>query len=91
MGFHQNPANKLGLAGNEQLRQAGFQFHLLNAPNLLAAPTPKNNSKLLILPAVQANVTRHAGLEIKKILRLPCGKQLEKYSCQLQIFSLQFL
>ena len=44
-GFHQNPANKLGLAGNEQLRQAGFQFDLLNAPNLLAALTPKNNSK----------------------------------------------
>ena len=44
-GFHQNPANELGLAGNEQLRQAGFQFDLLNAPNLLAAPTPKNNSK----------------------------------------------
>ena len=45
VGFHQNPANKLGLAGNEQLRQAGFQFDLLNAPNLLAALTPKNNSK----------------------------------------------
>ena len=43
--FHQNPANKLGLAGNEQLRQGGFQFDLLNVPNLLAAPTPKNNSK----------------------------------------------
>ena len=44
-GFHQNPANKLRLAGNEQLRQVGFQFDLQNAPNLLAASTPKNNSK----------------------------------------------
>ena len=44
----------------EELRQAGFQFYLLNAPNLLAASMPKNNSKhLLILRATQAKVTRH--------------------------------
>ena len=49
--FHQNPANKLGLAGNEQLRQAGFQFDLPNAPNLLVAPTPKNNSKQTAYPS----------------------------------------
>ena len=29
---------------------------------------------------------RVAGLEIKKILRSPFGDQLEKYSCQMQIF-----
>ena len=45
MEFHQNPTNKLGLAGNEQLRQVGFQFDLPNAPNLLVVPTPKNNSE----------------------------------------------
>ena len=33
-------ANKLWLAGKEELRQAGFQFNLLNAPNRLAALTP---------------------------------------------------
>ena len=59
-GFHKNPANKLWLVGKEELRQEGFQFDLLNASNPLAALTPKNNSKhLLILPATQANVTRH--------------------------------
>ena len=59
-GFHKNPANKLWLVGKEELRQEGFQFDLLNAPNPLAALMPKNNSKhLLILPATQANVTRH--------------------------------
>ena len=58
-GFHKNPANKLWLVGKEELRQEGFQFDLLNAPSPLAALTPKNNSKhLLILPATQANVTR---------------------------------
>ena len=31
------------------------------------------------------------GLEIKKILRLPFGYQLEKSSCQMQIFSGQFV
>ena len=40
--FGKNPANKLWLVGKEELRQAGFQFNLLNAPNLLAALTPKN-------------------------------------------------
>ena len=59
-GFHKNPANKLWLARKEELRQAGFQFDLLNAPNLLATSMPKNNSKrLLILRATQAKVTRH--------------------------------
>ena len=33
----------------------------------------------------------NAGLKIKKILRLPCGDQLEKYSRQMQIFSRQFV
>ena len=91
-GFHQNPANKLRLAGNEQLRQAGFQFDLLNAPTFLWPRHLKTTAnRLLILPATQTYVTRHAGLETEKILRLPCGKQLEKYSHQMQIFSLQFL
>ena len=31
------------------------------------------------------------GLEIKKILKSPFGEQLEKYSRQMQIFSLQFV
>ena len=31
------------------------------------------------------------GLEIKKILWLPFGNQLEKYSRQMQIFSRQFV
>ena len=44
-------------------------------------------NRLLILPATQANVTRHAGLEFKKILRSPFGKQLEKYSRQMPIFT----
>ena len=48
-------------------------------------------NRLLILQATQANVTRDAGLEIKKILSLPCGEQLQKYSRQMQIFSLLFL
>ena len=37
-----------------------FQFDFLNAPNFIAAPTPKTTAnRLLILPATQANVTRH--------------------------------
>ena len=31
-----------------------------------------------------------SGLEIKKIFRSPCGDQPEKYSHQMQIFSLTF-
>ena len=31
-----------------------------------------------------------AGLEFKKIVRSPFGDKLEKYSCQMQIFSRQF-
>ena len=33
----------------------------------------------------------NTGLEIKKILRSPFGDQLEKYSCQIQTYSRQFL
>ena len=91
MGFHQNPANKLGLAGNEQLRQAVFQFDLLNAPSLLRPRHLKTTAnRLLILPAKQASVTRHAGLEFKKIPGSPLGEQLEKYSCQMQILVSSF-
>ena len=32
-----------------------------------------------------------SGLKIKKILRSPFGDQLEKYSCQMQIFRHQFV
>ena len=34
---------------------------------------------------------KSTGLEIKKILRLPFGDQLEKYSRQMQMFSRQFV
>ena len=34
---------------------------------------------------------KKSGLEIKKILKLPFGDQLEKYSRQIQIFSRQFV
>ena len=43
-----------------RMGQVKFQFDFLNAPNFIAAPTPKTTAnRLLILPATQANVTRH--------------------------------
>ena len=42
-----------------RMGQVKFQFDFLNAPNFIAAPTPKTTAnRLLILPATQANVTR---------------------------------
>ena len=52
------PKNKNGV--KTRMGQVKFQFDFLNAPNFIAAPTPKTTAnRLLILPATQANVTRH--------------------------------
>ena len=41
---HQHPTNKPGLEWKKELGQVGFLFDLLNAPNLLVAPTPKTTA-----------------------------------------------
>ena len=41
---HQHPTNKPGLGWKQELGQVGFQFDLLNTPNLLVAPTPKTTA-----------------------------------------------
>ena len=42
-------------------------------------------------PLLLLDIYRGRGLKLKKILSSPFGYQLEKYSCQMQIFSGQFV
>ena len=66
-----------------RMGQVTFQFDFLNAPNFIAAPTPKTTAnRLLILPATQANVTRHVikcVTVIEKVYYLKKGVFLPMY------------
>ena len=50
-----------------------------------------NYKGIFTTACTHTSLTSSAGLKIKKILRLPFGNQLEKYSNQMQIFTRQFV
>ena len=78
---HQHPTNKLGLGWKQELGQVGFQFDLLNAPNLLVAPTPKTTAITCLSCQLHRLISNVAGNVIKCVAVIEKVNYLKNCGC----------